>query len=449
MRTAIRSHWLFILLLIVLSAFYISGVSKVPFHPDESTYIFMSADFESIVNNPFSMVWDAEYPLTDIFRYRLIDAPLARYILGIGRALTGLPAPAVDWDWSASWEANQSSGALPNARMLLIERLAIASLFPLCLLLLYKIGLKLGGRLMGITAILLFSLHPLLLLHTRRAMAEGVLMFGVILTLYAFTKAGKHTLLVGLAVAVAFNAKHSAILLLPIGLIAVCWLPNSTTRKFSRTLINLSGYLIGFMLLTAVLNPVIWRNPFAATREALNQRRNLLNRQLADIKRISPTQVLETPAERAAVTLAQLFIAPPIFSEVGNYRLQTARAEFEYLSTPGNNFWRNSLSAGITLGLTLLGMIAAFRVSSSGDFNQWRILILFLLSFLAMIMGIILMIPLAWQRYSVPLIPFVSIFASLGCVWGIKNSRRIFSHGSLPSRLSQILAQFTPDSWMP
>jgi 4-amino-4-deoxy-L-arabinose transferase-like glycosyltransferase len=449
MPTAIRYHWLFILLLIVLSAFYIWGVVKVPFHPDESTYIFMSADFENIVTNPLSMVWEAENPLTDIFRYRLIDAPLTRYLLGIGRALAGLPAPVVDWDWSASWEANRSSEALPVARTLLIERLTLASLFPICLLLLYLIGLKLDGRLMGIFAILLLSLHPLILLHTRRAMAEGVLMFGIILTLYAFTKVGKHAFLVGLAVAVAFNAKHSAILLLPIGIIAVCWLPNSSTRKFSKILINLTGYLLGFVLLTALLNPVIWRNPFATAREALIQRQILLNRQLADIKRISPAQVLETPAERAAVSLAQMFIAPPIFSEVGNYRLQTAQAEVEYLSTPGNNFWRNSLSAGITLGLTLLGIIAAFHISSTGDFNQRRILILFLLSFLLMVMGIILMIPLAWQRYSVPLIPFVSIFASLGLVWGIKNSRRIFSHGRFSSRLSQILSQFAPDSWMP
>jgi hypothetical protein len=207
--------------------------------------------------------------------------------------------------------------------------------------------------------------------------------------------------------------------------------------------------LIGFVLLTVLLNPFLWRNPIAAAQEAVIQRQNILNRQLVDFRKISPAQVLETPAERAAVTLAQLFIAPPIFSEVGNYRLQTTKAEFEYLSTPGNNFWRNSLSAGITLGLTLLGIIAAFRVSSSRDFNQRRILILFLLSFLVMVMGIILMIPLAWQRYSVPLIPFVSIFASLGLVWGIKNSRRIFSHGRLSSRLSQILAQFAPDSWMP
>lgn len=449
MFTAIRSHWLFILLLIVLSAFYLWGVVKVPFHPDESTYIFMSADFERILTDPLSMVWENEDPLSDVFRYRLIDAPLTRYLLGLGRALIGLPAPAVDWDWSASWEANQNSGALPNTRMLLIERLAIASLFPLCLLLLYLIGLKLGGRLMGIATILLFSLHPLILLHTRRAMAEGVLIFSVILTLYAFTKAGKHAFLTGLAIAVAFNAKHSAILLLPIGLIAVSWLPHSSPRKFSIILSNLTGYLMGFVLLTILLNPFLWRNPITATKEALIQRQNLLNRQLADIKMISPAQVLETPTERAAVTLAQLFIAPPIFSEVGNYRLQTAQAEVEYLSTPGNDFWRNSLSAGITLGLTLLGIIAAFRISSSEDFNQQRISILFLLSFLIMVAGIILMMPLAWQRYSIPLIPFVSIFASLGLVWGIKNSRRIFSHGRLSSRLSQILAQFTPDSWMP
>jgi len=449
MLTAIRYHWLFILLLILLSAFYLWGVVKVPFHPDESTYIFMSADFERLLARPFSMVWQNEYPLSEEFRYRLINAPLTRYLLGLGRALAGFPEPGVDWDWSASWETNQFSGALPDARLLLIERLIIASLFPVCLILLYLIGLKFSSRLMGITTILLFSSHPLILLHTRRAMVEGVLIFGVILTLYAFTKGGKHAFLTGLAVALAFNAKHSAILLLPIGLIAVCWFPIPGNRKLSRILINLTGYGLGIILLTALLNPVIWRNPIVSAREALIQRQNLLNRQLADFKRISPQQVLETPAERAAVTLAQIFIAPPVFSEVGNYRLQTVQAEVEYLSTPGNNLWRNSLFAGITLGLMLLGIITGFRMPSTGDFNQRRTIILFLLSFLVMVMGIILMIPLAWQRYSIPLIPFTSIFASLGLVWGIKNSRRIFSHGRMSSRLSQILTQFTPDSWMP
>ncbi len=449
MHKAVRSHWLFILLLIFLSTFFIFGVAKVPFHPDESTFIFMSADFKQILTNPFAMAWKAGNPITDIYRYRMIDAPLTRYLLGFGRSLAGLPAPIEDWDWSANWDVNRKLGALPSDNLLLIERLTIASLFPLCLILLYMIGLKLDGRLMGIVTISIFSLHPLILLHTRRAMAEGVLIFALILTLYTFTNAHKKALLTGLAVALAFNAKHSAVLLLPIGLLAVCWLPTPIPRKTSQRLINLSAYMIGFLLLTALLNPIFWNTPTATAREALFQRQNLLNQQVNDLILVSPTQVLETPSERSAVLLAQLFIAPPRFSELGNYHPQTSLAEEDYLRNPGNNLWRNSIFAGITLGLTLLGIFNAFRISLSGVFFQRRLTILYLLALIVMWGGTIAMIPLAWQRYSVPLIPFISIFASLGLVWGIKNSRRIFSHGRLSSRLTEILTQFTPDSWMP
>jgi 4-amino-4-deoxy-L-arabinose transferase-like glycosyltransferase len=101
------------------------------------------------------------------------------------------------------------------------------------------------------------------------------------------------------------------------------------------------------------------------------------------------------------------------------------------------------------LGLTLLGMFNSIQISLKGDSIRRRIIILFLLSFLVMLGGIILMIPLAWQRYSLPMIPIVSIFTSMGVVWGIKTSSRIFTHGRLSSRLSQILTQLTPDSWMP
>lgn len=449
MLDVIRTHWLFILLLILLSTFFIWGVAEVPFHPDESTYIFMSADFEDFLTKPLALAWQIGYPITDTIRYRMIDAPLTRYLLGIGRAMVGLPAAAEDWDWSATWDENNSTGALPDDRLLLIERLTVASLFPLCLILLYLTGLKLDGRLMGIITILFFGLNPLILLHTRRAMAEGVLTFGLILTLYAFSSAYRKAVFTGFAVAVAFNAKHSAILLLPVGILAACWFPNPNPGKNPRTSINLISYLMGFILLTALLNPVIWRKPLATAQEIFIQRQNLLNEQLADFNEISPSQVLETPAERTAVLLAQLFIAPPIFSEVGNYRFQTDSAEAVYLKTPGHNLWRNSISAGITLGLTILGIFSAIKIALKGNFAQRRITTLYLLAFFVIWVGIILTIPLAWQRYSIPLIPFISIFASMGVVWGIKTSHRILPHGRLSSRLSQILTQFSPDSWMP
>jgi 4-amino-4-deoxy-L-arabinose transferase-like glycosyltransferase len=344
---------------------------------------------------------------------------------------------------------NDASGALPDDHLLLIERMTIASLFPLSLILLYLIGINLDGRLMGVMAVLYFGLNPLILLHTRRAMAEGVLIFGLMLALFAFIKADKYPLLVGLAVAVAFNGKHSAAVLVPIGLIAVCWRTNSQVGIFSNLISQVIKYVLGLILLTVMLNPFLWRNPISAIQEALNQRQDLLARQLADVQRLSPAQVLETPIERSAVVLTQILFAPPIFSEVGNYRAETTLAEEEYINIPGNQVWRNYLSGGVILGFALLGLIAALRKAIHEEAKQRRNTILFLLSFLVMVTGIVTMIPLAWQRYSVPLVPFTSIIASMGLVWGIKNSRRMLTHGSLSSQLSQILSQFTPDSWMP
>ena len=102
MRNTLKSHWLFILLLPTLSVFYFWGLSKVPFHPDESTQLYMSADYEQITTKPFAMAWEENDSASSFTRYRLLDAPLTRYLLGFGRTLFSLPALPSDWDWSAS-----------------------------------------------------------------------------------------------------------------------------------------------------------------------------------------------------------------------------------------------------------------------------------------------------------------------------------------------------------
>ena len=157
MRRAFSTHWIIILLLLLMSIFFLWGVAKIPFHPDESTLIYMSADFERLLTEPGSMSWRAGETIPDAVRYRMIDAPLTRYYLGFGRILRGEAAPQVDWDWSKSWDENKNAGALPIQHLLLIERLAIASLFPITIILLYIIGLKLDGKLLGIFTVLIFS----------------------------------------------------------------------------------------------------------------------------------------------------------------------------------------------------------------------------------------------------------------------------------------------------
>ena len=448
MRNILKTHWLFILLLLILSAFYFWGISKVPFHPDESTQLYMSADFEQLTTNPLAMAWVDNEPISSVSRYRLLDAPLTRYLLGFGRTLFSLQPLPSDWDWSASWEENLGKGALPSDRLLLIGRLIIASLFPLGLVLLYRIGIAMDGRWLGILIALMISFNALILLHTRRAMAEGTLVFGVILTLYALKFADKRPLLAGFAVAIAINAKQSAFALLPIGLLAVCWIPEKNKRNFLQLTRNSAKYLAGFAILTALLNPFLWRQPVSAAQEALHLRQDLLARQVADTERLAPGQVLESPAQRSAVLIAQLFFTPPLFSEVGNYQQETKQAEAQYLQYLNHQLWRTPISGLILFGLAILGMVAAVRISFRVDSAKRRLLILYLLSVLALAAGIILMVPLPWQRYSIPLIPIITIFISLGFVWLIKNSRRIFSHGRFSARLSQVLTQFAPDSWM-
>jgi len=64
----------------------------------------MSADFEAVFTQPSSLGWKSENEGDLRQRYRELDAPLTRYVLGIGRSIAGLPPLPNDWNWSVNWE---------------------------------------------------------------------------------------------------------------------------------------------------------------------------------------------------------------------------------------------------------------------------------------------------------------------------------------------------------
>ena len=445
MPDILRRHWLFILLLILISTFYFVGVAKIPFHPDESTFLYMSADFERTLSNPLDLAWDKSVEPTPVMRYRMIDAPLTRNLIGISRVLFSLSPSEKDWDWSSSWEENVNSGAYPGSKTLLLGRFTVAIFFPLSLVLLYLIGLKLNGRLLGIAAVVFFSTNPLILLHTRRAMAEGLLVFAVLLALYALLHADRYPFLAGLALSLAFNTKHSAGLLLPVGLLAAGWITSSRQNNYRKITSNLLRFVAVFGLLTLLLNPFLWRDPLSAAQSAITQRQELIQRQLTHFEQIAPAQVLDNSGKRIAVAIAQVFVAPPVFSEVGNYVEFTAAAETAYRDSFATQLGRAPWLAGFLIGLVLLGIFASIRSMFAKDSLQRRSALILLLSFISISAGIILLVHLAWQRYYLSLVPFTAIFAGIGITWGIKTSRSFFAHGRLAEILSQILTQFAPD----
>ena len=171
-RLQVYLPWAIWPLLAILTALALWDVASVPFHPDESTYLYMSSDFDLLLTDPLSLAWTPDQVGNWRTHLRIVDAPLVRYLLGLGRNLAGLPALPVDWSWMKSWEENQAAGALPSPQLLASGRLALALLLPFSLGMIYKIGSRLHGPLTGLLAALLLGSNALLLLHDRRAMAN-------------------------------------------------------------------------------------------------------------------------------------------------------------------------------------------------------------------------------------------------------------------------------------
>jgi 4-amino-4-deoxy-L-arabinose transferase-like glycosyltransferase len=407
--------WMVVAILVgIFVSIYFTGILTVPFHPDESTQLFMSSDFDLLLHAPLSMVYDPEQSNDLRQHYRELDAPLTKYILGFGRNITGLPPLSEDWDWGKTWQQNESASALPSDELLLIGRLSIALLYPLSLFFLFQTGKQMNGLLTGILAMLLLATNSLILLHTRRAMAEGVLIFTICFALWSFIKGFQYPWLAGLGVALAFNAKQSTLALVPIGVIAILLPPKKNSTAVYHWISALLQYAVVIILVTLALNPLFWKEPISTTITAWDARQDLLKRQVADAKRLAPETVLDTPTERMAVMVVNLYLGKPMFAEVGNYSENTAITEQAYLANPTNTLLRDPIGAGLLLFLSLFGIsIALFHLIQKKTLEK-RVLLIIMLATFVQAAALLWAIPLPWQRYSLPMIPFVCLWAAFG-----------------------------------
>jgi len=331
--------WRRIIVILLISIFYWSGVSRVPFHPDETTQIYMSSDFELFFQNPLSLAWQPDEPLSSRMQYRLLDAPLTRMAIGLGRFLTRQTALAKDWNWSETWQANQANHALPDAKLLLISRLSTAWVFPLSLLLIFLIGERIGGQPAGWVSMLLFASNALILLHTRRAMAEGFLAFTILLFLKEITNQTSKEWRLGCISALAVCAKQSTVVLFIIGLLYVFInhkdMRASIGNRFTKATI-FSGI---FLALFFFFNPFLWSHPISALQASVNERNNLLSRQIETIAAASPNMALQTYSQRSAGLIARLFLSAPAIEDIRNYHEDLFPVASAYLSSPLNRLF--------------------------------------------------------------------------------------------------------------
>jgi hypothetical protein len=409
------STFLFLIVLAAITIWYMVGVPAVPFHPDESTQLFTSGDVNIFLNRASDLYWRPDNENDPRQRYRELDAPLNHTILALGRWLAGQPALPVDWDWAKTWQENEQAGALPTPELLLAGRIAVAALFPFSVFFLFLAVRRAANDFAAWVAALLLATNALVFLHTRRAMAEGALLFTLTLSMWTLVKAEKRPWLIAVPVALAFCAKQSLVALVPAGLLAVLWLPGVQNIAFGKKKITqqfgqAALYAITFIAIVFLLNPFLWSQPFPAAQAALHARQALASAQTAD----RPDQALDTPGRKLVGLIGSVYITPPIFAETGNYLAETSAAETAYLSNPLNALFRSIPAGGLLLIAGLFGFALGFRrlvQPAAGDRRRPGLL---LAAALIQTLALLVLIPLPWQRYYLPVVPYACLYAALG-----------------------------------
>ncbi len=410
------------------------NLAAVPFHPDEATWIFMSRDLALLAREgPGAVCWQPGAAADPVALERARTAPLPRHILGLERLAGILPAGAVpvDWDWTTTWEVNAARGAVPSASALLAARLPMALLASVAALLVFLIARRLGGAGAGWAAALLFIFNALVLLHGRRAMSEAALVFGVALSIWLMMRLPRAGLVQGAGLALAVLAKHSGVVMAPAALLSALW-PISAggmsgprplrrrVRVYLGGMLRLAGLIaLGFILLFGVLSPNLWCHPIAALSASLHGRTSLVEAQVEAMRSVGAAFVLATPAERVVALIDRVFVAPPVFWEIPNYAVATAASEAAYMRWPIAGLLRGPAWGSLMLAIALLGLAIGTMLlvrrapkakpEAAAGVSR-RDLALVLTWTLATAIGLLALVPFAWQRYYLPLVPAI-------CVW--------------------------------
>jgi hypothetical protein len=413
------------LLSVGMLAYLLVGVSAVPFHPDESTWIYMSADWERLqAAGPMSITWSAAKLADPLQVEREQAAPLTRDVIGIARSAAGQLATEVDWNWSLSWEANAQNGALPNPALLWVARLPQVIFLWLTVLMLAWIAGGIAGNPGAVVTAITFGFNAQVLLHLRRAMSESLLLFGIALVVLAALRLARRSgrprfwsAWLGVALAVVVSSKLSGVLILPAAA-AGCLLAIST-RPITAWL-KKSGILMGvaclFGLLTfAILNPLYWSHPLEAANSVIQARRNLQAEQTQAMEQAGPGWVLSTIPIRALGMTYEALFAAPAYWDVPNYSEATKAAEDAYSKSILSGLPASMIIQALWCLLVMAGLLAgAVHLRDTAWRNQYFIIWIWGLATAA---GILWGVSILWQRYYILQIPILSVWAGVGASW--------------------------------
>jgi hypothetical protein len=407
MQSKNRVKFLELILVIGVLAFvYLTNLSQVEFHSDESMWIGTSYIFENYVRLEFkSEVWDKYYKT-------VTNPPVANYVIGLGRFIGGFRRPDLNkpWNYERGREYNERIGAMPSENLLWWSRLPMAIMAVLSV----GIGFLLLRKLSVITGYLWLALilfNPYFSLHLRRAMGESTLVFLSMLTLLFDIQAlaaaqtdnahqKRNSLLwlflAGITSGLAGEAKLNGIPLLGANVVVAILLGSLLNRPLKEKIIATVQYglVTSFAGIFAFIgsNPYLWPAPLTRSIQMFVDRAQTMQQQA-----ITYSGSFMTPAQRLTIIPTRIFhdYASLPIPAVFNFALVTLGVVIALLSIRGLRARKNFDPTPIVM------LVTAFFVSAPIWLNQ-----------------------LDWDRYYMYPELFAVAFTALALDWIIRTGWR-------------------------
>lgn len=430
-RSRYKLSWLFVdgLWLVLLSLYIFAGVSIASFHGDESMQLWMSNDYAVafIDRNPQSLVTHPPYESQSIEEMRLINGSVTRYAAGLAWHLAGfqrddlLPYPG--WRWYADYDQNKEHGYVPADDLLYVGRLSSVAFQIASVFVVFAFGFVLHGRGLAYFISLFYTLNPVILLNGRRLMMESpLLFFGFLALLIALIISRKHAqnqqahlgwwLGLTIAAALTVNSKHPGVIIV---IVAWAWVFIGALKQFVsqknrhaliQTFLRLDIMGVLAIVLFFILSPALWSNPIMRITDIIEARSGLLDLQTA----YHPN----TLSDRLTLILNH-YNRPLQHFEIDHW------AGYPVVMEQVHAYDASLLSglpmdngSGVALSiLALFGLVSLFLPGRLLSFTDAA----GLLVWLALTLGMLLVNPLSWQRYFMPLMPLTIIFAGLGLLY--------------------------------
>ncbi len=167
-------HWTELVLLLFIALYILAGIPTVPFHGDESTYIWMSEDYDRVFKKHALNEVLYQIPPDSRQYSRLGTGSIHEYAIGFARDITNNDDPINKWIWNKSWDENVMEGNMPPPRLLNLARIGPALMGSMAVILLFFIAhLLFSSRMIAWSTVLIFASQGPVLVSIRRAMQEG------------------------------------------------------------------------------------------------------------------------------------------------------------------------------------------------------------------------------------------------------------------------------------